>query len=241
MLDRQALNSALKPTADCLSPEQLEKLASGQTQSTPHLAACPRCQAELAMLKSFESATQLPDEGAAVAWISSQLERRLQQIKNPARSSEAKSVSWLVRVFTGGRIRLAIPLAAVIAIAAVIVLLRPAKEPPLQAQLEQGQAIMRSQEIETLRPSGESAQAPRALEWKAFPGAAKYKVEVMEVDRFPIWETQTNDNSVTIPDSVRTRMLPAKPILWRVTASDPQGRVIATSQVQRFFVSRPKK
>jgi hypothetical protein len=75
MLDRQALKSALVAKPDCLSLEQLESLAADPARSHPHLAQCPRCQAELALLKSFESSEPLPNEGAAVAWISSHLER----------------------------------------------------------------------------------------------------------------------------------------------------------------------
>src|SRR6267142_220530 len=104
MADRDIWKSALSGTPECLRPEQLEALLDGK-QSNPHLAACPRCQAELAMLKSFESGAPLPDEGAAVAWISSHLDRQLESIKNPSRARAQGAVqnrnaqgSWLVRV-----------------------------------------------------------------------------------------------------------------------------------------------
>src|SRR5258705_7152478 len=85
MTDRDILKSSFAATPECLTLAQLEILVEGKT-THPHLAVCPRCQAELAMLKSFESSTPLPDEGAAVAWISSHLDRRLDSIKNPSRS-----------------------------------------------------------------------------------------------------------------------------------------------------------
>src|SRR6267142_6052948 len=104
MADRDNLKASFAATPVCLTPAQLETLAEGK-KSHPHLAGCPRCQAELAMLKSFESGTPLPDEGAAVAWISSQLDRQLESIKNPSRARAQGAVqnrnaqgSWLVRV-----------------------------------------------------------------------------------------------------------------------------------------------
>ena len=74
--DRDLLHRALSGGAECLSLQQLEAVASS-TSLDPgimaHLKACPRCQVELSMLKEFEEAKPLPDEGAAAAWVAAQL------------------------------------------------------------------------------------------------------------------------------------------------------------------------
>jgi hypothetical protein len=243
MLNRSTLNRTLMASPDCLTLQELEKLAGEPSLSHPHLGQCPRCQAELALLKSFESSTPIPDEGAAVAWISARLERQLSQIKNPSLSRPASSSlgmgSWFSRMFEGGSARWLVPVTALIVIAgASALLLRQSHEPDLRANAGNGPVVYRSQEVEVTSPAGEVAEAPKALQWKPFGGAAEYKISMMEVDEAPLWAGQTHDVVLTIPTAVRSKMLPGKPVLWRVTALDSRGHVLAVSQVQRFSVRR---
>lgn len=245
MSERDILKSSLAATPECLAPEQLEALLDGKT-SNPHLALCPRCQAELAMLKTFESGTPLADEGAAVAWISSHLDRQLENIKNPARGGIRSAVqsfepqaSWLGKIFGRGAWRWAAP-ATVLAAAAImaVVLLQPAKAPELQANAGHENVVYRSQEVQIVSPAGDVQQVPQELRWQAFAGAATYKVAVMEVDKSVLWTTETAGTMIEVPPSLRARMLPGKPILWQVTAVDSQGRVLGTSQIERFATPR---
>ena len=242
---RDALKSTLATTPECLAPEQLEALLDGK-QSHPHLAQCPRCQAELAMLKSFEFGAPLPDEGAAVAWIGSHLERHLEDIKSPPRGGLLRPatqrlevpVSWLARIFGLGSMRWVLPATAMAAIAiASAILLRPAKAPELQANAGRQSAVYRSQEIQLVSPIGDVQQVPRELNWQTFAGAATYRIVVMEVDHSALWTSETKESSVELPASLRAKMLPGKPILWQVTALDAQARVVGTSQVQKFVCS----
>lgn len=244
MADRDILKSTLAATPKCLMPEQLEALLDGK-QSHPHLADCPRCQAELAMLKSFQSSTPLPDEGAAVAWISSHLDRHLESIKNPSRgraraaTRSGEEGSWLARTIGLSPWRWALPATAVAAVAIVgVALLRPPREPELQADAGRHPAIYRSQEIQVVGPVGDVQQTPEMLQWQAFPGAATYRVAVMEVDNSRLWSAETRETTIQIPASVRAKMLPGKPILWQVTAVDGPGRTLGSSQVQRFSTPR---
>jgi hypothetical protein len=243
MSDRDILKSTLAASPECLTPEQLEALVDGKAHR--HLASCPRCQAELALLKSFESGKPLPDEGAAVAWISSQLDRQLDSIKHPVRSraraaiQNAEPQSWLQRILGQGRFRWALPITAVAAVAIVGTLfLQPPKAPQLQANSGGQPVIYRSQEVAVVGPVGELQQVPQQLQWQAFSGVATYKVAVMEVDQTRLWAADTRETSVAIPASIRAKMLPGKPILWQVTAVDGQGRVLGTSQIQRFAAPR---
>jgi hypothetical protein len=245
MADRDILKSSFAATPECLTPAQLETLAEG-TKTHPHLAGCPRCQAELAMLKSFESGAPLPDEGAAVAWISSHLDRQLESIKNSSRVRARAATqnletqdSWLARTFGLRAWRWALP-ATVVAAAVVVgvILLRPPKEPDLQANAGGQTTVYRSQEIQVVTPVGDVPQIPRTLQWQSFSGAQRYKVVVMEVDNSPLWSTETKETSLEIPASLHAKILPGKPILWQVTALDGQGRVLGTSQIQRFSTPR---
>ena len=245
MSEKHILKSSLATTPECLAPEQLEALLDGKT-SNPHLAQCPRCQAELAMLKAFESGTPLPDEGAAVAWISSHLDRQLESIKSPSRGRVRAAVqnfepqaSWLAKMFDLQGWRWAVP-ATVLAAAAIMaaVLLRTPKQPELQANAGHTNVVYRSQEVQVVSPVGDVQQVPRELRWQAFDQSNSYKVEVMEVDKTVLWSTETRETFVAIPASLGAKMLPGKPILWQVTALDATGRVLGTSQVERFATPR---
>ena len=243
MLNRSTLNEALRPQPGCLTPEELEKCAQNPTGEHPHLAQCSRCQAELALLKSFESSEPIAGEGAAVAWISARMERQFDQIKNPGRAGPVRAsqeeISWFSRVFGRGSARWLVPAAAVLVVAmATFLLEHRSQEPQLRADAGNGPVVYRSQEVEVKGPVGEVNEAPKILEWKIFPGSVEYKVSIMEVDEIPLWTGQTRDLILTIPTAVRAKMLPGKPVLWRVTALDSRGRVLAVSQIQRFSVQR---
>jgi hypothetical protein len=242
MLNRSSLNQALKGKDDCLTLQELEKLAEDSSIKNAHLGGCPRCQTELALLKSFESSEPLPDEGAAVAWISKRLDQRLDEIKHgapsPARIAPLHEEGWFFRFFRGAGIRWGVPVsvvALVIAVLGISLMQRP-QEPRLNAHAGNGPAIYRSQEIQVIAPAGEVSEPPKTLRWDPVSSAARYQVSIMEVDQVPLWSGETRDANLTIPISARARMLPGKPVLWRVTALDVQGRVLATSQVQRFSV-----
>jgi hypothetical protein len=241
ILNRSLLNQALKAKADCLTPQELEKLAADASASHPHLSECAHCEGELAMLKMFESSEPLPGEGAAVAWISARLEKSLDQIKNPGRARKAANtnVSWISRLLGGGNMRWLLPVTAVLVVALTsAVLMRRSQEPQLNANAGQGPAVYRSQEVATIGPSGELPEAPKTLQWKAFPGASGYKIEIMEIDENPLWSSETQGQILTIPAAIRAKMLPGKPVLWKVTALDGQEHVLAVSQVQRLSVQR---
>jgi hypothetical protein len=239
------LKSALTPKPDCLSLEQLEALAADPKPSHPHLSDCLRCQAELTLLKQFESNEPLPDEGAAVAWISSHLERNLEQIKHPGRAASAQrdrtSAGFWSRLIGRDKFGFLVPTVAVLTMAVIgFIVLRPAREPELRAGLETSSPVFRSQEVEVIGASGDLENPPAKLEWKPYPGAASYKVSVMEIDQTVLWARETAGNSVELPAAVRAKILPSKPILWQVTAEDLQGKVLASSQRQRFVVA-PKR
>lgn len=243
ILNRSILKDALRSEPGCLTLEELEKLAETSTPNHSHLAGCTRCQAELALLKSFESSEPAPGEGAAVAWISARLEQRLGQIKNPrhrrAQDATPLASSWLFRFLGTGKLRWAAPLAAVLVIVITsLLVLRGPREPQLRADAGNGPSVYRSLEVEVSGPSGDVPDAPVILQWKAVPGASLYKILVTEVDDTALWAAESRDLQVTIPQAARAKMLPGKPVLWRVTALDGQGRVLAASQVQRFSVHR---
>jgi hypothetical protein len=235
MANQDILKSTLAQTSACLAPEQLEALLDGK-RSNQHLAECPRCQAELSLLKSFESTEPLRNEGAAVAWISANLERDLENIKRPANRGLHSQGSWLSRIFGVGGMRWVLPAAALAAIVvAGAVMLHTAKEPELRASNTGQPAIYRSQEVQVVSPVGELQQAPTELRWQRFPGAERYRINLMEIDKSSLWNSETKEVNIVIPKTVRDKILPGKPIQWQVTALDATSQVLGTSQIQKFI------
>lgn len=247
MLDRQALKSALATTPECLPLEKLEELSAEEVRTHKHVSQCARCQTELTLLREFETSEPLPGEGAAVAWISAQLERQQAEIKRPSRAAQRKrskvqgqgSGSWLGRLFDYQTIRVWLPVtAALVLAAAAFMVWRSPKEPELHASLGNDPAIYRSLELQTIAPSGELSEIPKELKWNAVPEAATYKIKISEVDHTEVWNGQTVDTFVTIPASVVAKIRVGKPFIWQVTAVDQQGKTLASSQARRFVVAR---
>jgi hypothetical protein len=242
MSDRELLKTALILTPECLSPEQLEGMADSAEQNHPHVKQCPRCQTELALLRSFQSDTPLRDEGAAVAWISLQTEQRLQLTKNGTGRRQAKREprpSFWDYLLGRGKAGLLILAGAVLVVTiASLIVLRPSKEPNLRADLGNHAPVFRSQQVELIGPLGELQRPPTILQWQAYPGADAYKVTVLEIDHTPLWTANSKQTQINIPESLRAMMHPNKPILWQVTAVDTQDKSLATSQLYRFSVTR---
>ena len=247
MLDRQALKSALATTPECLPLEKLEELSADEARAHKHVSQCARCQTELTLLREFETNEPLPGEGAAVAWISAQLERQQAEIKRPSRAAQRKrakvegqgSGGWLGRLFDYQIMRVWIPVTAALVLAAAgIMLWRSPKEPELHASLGNDPAIYRSLELQTIAPSGELSEIPKELKWNSVPEAATYKVVITEVDHSEVWSGQTVDTFVTIPASMTAKIRIGKPFIWQVTALDQQGKTLASSQARRFVVTR---
>lgn len=62
---------AVAATKDCPTLEVLERVmerSSSDPKAASHVAECPHCQSEMAMLQSFESSIPSENEGAAGAF-----------------------------------------------------------------------------------------------------------------------------------------------------------------------------
>jgi hypothetical protein len=216
---------AVAASKECPTLEGLERVmeeSSSNPKAAAHVASCPHCQSEIAMLHSFESSTPSENEGAAVAWIAAQLERNQ---KAPAAKSTAAQVPFWRAMF---RIPYMAAAAALIVAAALGISLyhsengQPILQPPQVG-------VYRSGEIQ-LHTKGDVSEAPDQLTWDAVPGAASYSVEVDDVTGDKIWASNTNQNSIRVAPELKTRMVPGKPLKWTVTALDPNGKELATGK-----------
>jgi hypothetical protein len=246
--DREIWKGALASTEACLTIEELARLSNGspseQSMGRAHLAECPRCQTELAMLKEFQSGATLPEEAAEVSWISAELERRFGRIgvpdllpsSGPMPESE-RSRRWHRLVDPRPVRAAAFTSAAALVVIAVGLHFRGAQEPKLPSAPTSGPIVLRSEELVALGPIGDLTQPPAELRWQATPGAKRYRIRVMEVDQNELWQTESSQTSVSLPAAVRATLVPGKTLLWQVTAIDSAQKPVAASQILRFRLS----
>ena len=224
---------AASATEDCLPLETLEKLA-GNTSADPkaaaHLSSCGHCQTELSMLKSFEQATPSADEGAAVAWIAAQLERR--QTAPYRASSVARVPFW--------RTLLRVPyLAGAAAMVAVLILgislyRSNSDHPGIGPHKDIG--IYRTGEIKLLAPAGELAQGPAEFRWEPYAGATTYKVELTDVLGKPLASATSKEPQLASTPEMNSAMRAGMPLNWKVIAYDGTGKMIAESSGGSFKI-----
>jgi hypothetical protein len=216
---------AVAATKDCPTLEILERVmeeSSSNPRAAAHVAECPHCQSEIAMLRSFESSTPSENEGAAVAWITAQLERNQ---KAPAARTSAKVVPFWRAMFRLPY--MAAAAALIVAITLGVSLYHSDNGQPVIHVPQNG--IYRSAEIKLTTPS-DLSQPPDQLTWEAVPGAASYSVEVDDVTGDKIWKSKSNENSIHLDPGVKAKMIPGKPLKWTVTAVDANGKELATGK-----------
>jgi hypothetical protein len=225
------LRKALSSSRECATLSQLERLGEPDARVWEHVASCPRCQAEWTILSAFESATPLPGEEQDVRWISQRLAQQFDSA--PGTAARARP-----RFFGRFEVRAAAGFAsaAAVVLLATVFFLRQGSVPELRAPTSEEARALRSDEVFAAGPLGDLDAAPSELRWAAVPGAASYSVRLMEVDRAEVWTNETSANVAALPQVVRARVVPGKPMLWQVTAKDAKGFALAQSGVQRFKV-----
>jgi hypothetical protein len=227
---------ATAETKECLPLEVLERMMENASSSDPkaaaHLAGCAHCQAELAMLKSFEQSMPSADEGAAVAWIAAQLER--QQNAPAAQQKVTRVPFW--------RTMLRVPyLAGAAALAAVLVLgislHNGNSDGPSKINPGLGSGNFRSGAIHLLSPIADQNTVPQEFRWDAVQGAASYSVELKDVAGTTLASAKSAQNVLPVTPEMKANLLSGKPLKWKVTALDAAGNEIASSSTAQFKVN----
>jgi hypothetical protein len=220
---------------DCLPLETLEKLAenaSADAKAAAHLSGCAHCQTELAMLKSFEAATPTADEGAAVAWIATQLQRRQAAPARPS-SDEARVPFW--------RNLFRVPYLAGAAALAVVLALGISLLHQDSGNLRIGgpsTGIIYRGEIKLVAPMGNLDQAPNQFRWEAVPGAASYTVELTDVLNKPLASATSSQPELAATPEMKASIRSGIPLKWKVTAFDASGKSITESSGGSFKVKQ---
>lgn len=216
----------LEPTSSCIP---LDRLGDELTPTArEHVAHCVRCQTEITLWREYESAGPAPAEGATVQWIVAEIGRRTAAARTPRR--DRGIFAWLPARRTH---RFAVA-AATLAVLAVIYVAQD-REPAIRDVPTAGDTY-RTASIETIGPAGDLEAAPTELQWNATSAAARYDVQVEEVDRTVLWRESTSSTRIALPRAIILRAVPGKTLLWRVAARDGNSVVVGESATQRFRV-----
>jgi hypothetical protein len=225
---------AASATTECLPLEVLERMtenASADPKASAHLAGCAHCQTELAMLKNFEQSTPSADEGAAVAWIAAQLERRQNA---PVAQQKIARVPFWHTMFRVPYLAGAAALAAVLVLG--ISLYHGNSDGPSKINPGLGNGQFRSGSIHLVSPIADQPNAPSEFRWDAVQGAASYTVELKDVAGVTLATAKSSQNILAVTPEMKAVMISGKPIKWSVTALDASGKEIANSGAEQFTV-----
>ena len=225
---------AAAETKDCLPLETLERMMdnnSGDAKAAAHLAGCAHCQTELAMLKNFEQSTPSADEGAAVAWIAAQLER---QQNAPAAQQKSTRVPFWRMMFRVPYLAGAAALAAVLIVG--ISLYHGNSDGPGKINPGIGSGNFRSGSIHLVSPITDQTSAPAEFRWDAVQGASSYTVELKDVAGITLATAKSSQNVLQVTPEMKANMISGKPLKWKVTAMDANGKEIANSSLEQFKV-----
>jgi hypothetical protein len=225
---------AAAATKECLPLETLERMmdnTSRDAKAAAHLAGCAHCQTELAMLKNFEQSTPSADEGAAVAWIAAQLERR--QSAPLAQQKVVRVPFW--------RTMFRVPyMAGAAALAAVLIfgisLYHGNSDGPGKINPGLGSGNFRSGSIHLVSPIADQTSAPAEFHWDAVQGASSYTVELKDVAGITLATAKSSQNVLPVTPELKANMVSGKPLKWKVTALDAAGNEIANSSTEQFKV-----
>jgi hypothetical protein len=224
---RDELKAALGRTPGCVDVSRLAGPLSDSERD--HVAGCARCQTELSLLEEFDASTSTTEEAAAIQWITAEVRRRtrLSTERPPARRRGVLTApTWRP---------IAIAAAAVLAVSLGYVAWD--REPALPEPASTPEPY-RSGQITIVRPTGDVSVPPAELSWVAVPGAERYDISVLEIDRTPLWQGTSSVPRVDLPASVTARFAPGKTVIWEVSALNPYGTAIAVSGAQRFRVTK---
>jgi hypothetical protein len=225
---------AAAATKECLPLETLERMmdnTSGDPKAAAHLAGCAHCQTELAMLKNFEQSTPSADEGAAVAWIAAQLERRQNA---PVAQQKVATVPFWRTLFRVPYLAGAAALAAVLIFG--ISLYRGNSDGPDKINPGLGSGQFRSGAVHLVSPIADQNSAPAEFRWDAVQGANSYTVELKDVAGITLATAKSIQNALPVTPEMRTNMISGKPLKWKVTALDAAGTEIANSSTEQFKI-----
>lgn len=226
------LAQALRPGAECPEPERLIGAAAGELPGPErerilaHAAGCAACAAELELFASYRR-QPAAEEAADLEWIAQRLAAA--PVAGPA--PIAKVLPMRLRRTAGAPRRWTLWAAAASAVLAVGLSLWVVRDGVAPALPDRPAAdVVRGGSIAWTTPLGTLPEAPVELAWEAVPGAARYRVEVVDVAGRTRLEATPEAPRWKLDGSERARFETFVLYRVRVSAFDAAGRELAASE-----------
>ncbi|MDX1981182.1 MAG: hypothetical protein SFV51_13000 [Bryobacteraceae bacterium] len=201
--------------------------AAERNQLEQHQLICPRCEAEVAMLREFVYADASAEEARQVEWITSRLRSEAKALNPAAR------ISWWQWLGTPPALRMWACAAVLLVVAGAALEWR--RRAP---ELEGGPAgnFRSVRPVALLSEVGDLPQPPAQLRWQAVEGASHYLVRLFEVDQRMVWEGRSHGPELAMPAEALKLFVPRKTLLVQVQALDVTNRPMAESEKIRIRV-----
>ncbi len=218
----------------CPGIEKLDLYRSNPEQAPDvkvHLSSCAACQAELALLQSFQEAEATPGEADDVKWI-------LDQAKASKKKQAPDVRPWWKYWLGNSPSRAWIGMAAAVAVVVVAVGVQQnsSRLPELPKEIS-GSTLRASGKIEVLSPSaGNVSAAPAEVRWKPVAGAQRYEVLWVEVDGSEIAGGVAESPVYVLSKANRMVFLPHKTVGIKIRARAADGKLLAESSEMRIRV-----
>lgn len=138
------------------------------------------------------------------------------------------------------RNRLGFYAAAAIAVLAVGLTFQLATRAPSLPEPE-ALGVRRGNAIELLAPIGALDRAPKRLTWRKDPDSTRYHVVLSTVDDTTIWDTQTREVTIDLPNEVLAQLHPSVSYFWQVEGRAENNSLTGRSTLVafRFGTSEP--
>lgn len=215
MNQSEFLRAAARGEDMCPTVEEWSAFAAGETQASAaalydaHRKACAACEAELSALQQFLSASPSAAEADDVRWIRARVDEHF---------APPQTAPWWKFVMSPS-----FALAAVAVIAAGIGYRTLNPSQPVLTTTGIGE-LRATGTIEFETEGGEVSALPEEIRWKAVPGAALYKVEIVGVDG-EVLHTAQSTESLLRTDTVQNYLPAHAARIIRVTANGISGEL----------------
>ena len=217
-----ALRLAAVPTGrgmpDCLDDESILAFADGTIDpadssrgALTHLLACARCRDEVAAVARL---LDDPNVGSAI-----------ERLEDPPKRSHGKARRLIGLLFAG-------------ALAAGLIFALVPRSSDFTKPAYREESVTGAAAPRPVSSTG-GAMPHDAFRWTSVPRADRYRITVFARDGSVIWQAQTRDTTIAVPDAVVSA--PDDTILWRVDAHVGWEDRWASSDLAILNVHRAKR
>ena len=148
---------------------------------------------------------------------------------------ETRTAAWHDRVFAFFTPKQWVLAGAAAALLVAVLIVTPLLRDTAPEFVMNGDETVRGGSLTLISPVIDINAVPAYFEWKKLGEDVEYQVSIYNAKL--LWKTSTTDNTVSLPDDVKSRMVAGQRYSWQVKAFSKQGTLIAVSSRVQFTVN----